>query len=174
VRTAAVGVLAILLASAVLVADDHSVIFDEDVDFTAFKTFTMRNGRMTSDRPELNFPVVLEVLGGVIRKTLITKGLKEGDDRADLVVEYSVNAVDFSIGPFGRANQMRGGRGRGGASQADFTEATLVLDLKRRDPEALLWRGVYRDAEPEPGKLAELLPRDAATLLVQYPPRRRR
>jgi hypothetical protein len=174
VRTTAIAVLAVLFASAVLAADDHSVIFDEDVDFSTFKTFTMRKGRMTSDRPELNFPVVLDVLGGVIRKTLIAKGLKEGDDRADLVVEYSVKAVDFSIGPFGRANEMRGGRGRVGASQADFTEATLVLDLTRRDPDTLLWRGVYRNAEPEPGKVAELLPRNAVTLLAQYPPRRGR
>lgn len=166
--------VALALLPAVLVADDHSVIFDEDVNFSTFKTFSMRNGRMTSDRPELNFPVVMEVLGGVIRKTLTTKGLKEADDRSDLVVEFSVTAVDYSIGPFGRANTMRGGRGRSGASQAAFTEAMLVLDLKRRDPETLLWRGVYRNAEPEAGKLAELLPRDAMTLLAQYPPKRGR
>jgi hypothetical protein len=174
VRTASVGLVAVLLASVALLADDHSVIFDEDVDFSTFKTFTVRNGRMTSEQPELNYPVVLEVLGGVIRKTLTSKGLKHADDGADLIVEFNVNAVDFSIGPFGRANAMRGGRGRGGASQADFVEATLVLDLKRRDPEVLLWRGVYTDAEAEPGKLAEMLPRDAVTLLAQYPPKRGR
>jgi len=167
-------IVALAVSSAILVADDHSVIFDEDVDFSTFKTFTMRKGRMTSDRPELNFPVVLEVLGGVIHKTLIGKGLKEGHDQADLVVEFSVTAVDYDIGPFGRANVARGGRGRSGASQAGFTEAALVLDLKRRDSDTLLWRGVYRNAEPEPGKLAEMLPRDAVTLLTQYPPKRGR
>ena len=173
-RTATVCLVTVLLASAILVADDHSVIFDEDVNFSTFKTFTMRRGKMTSDRPELNFPVVVEVLGGVIHKSLTSKGLKEAGDAADLIVEFSVNAVDYNIGPFGRANAVRSGRGRSSSSQAGFTEATLVLDFKRRDPETLLWRGVYRDSEPEPGKLAELLPRDATMLLTQYPPKRRR
>ena len=171
--------VALILSTAVLTADDHSVIFDEDVDFSIFKTFTLREGVMRSDRPELRFPAVMQNLGGAIRVALTTKGLKEVPDRADLVVEYSVTGQDYDIGPFGRANVVRAGsRGRRGAGpsggQVDFTDATLVVDLKRRDSDQLLWRGVYHDTEEEAAKLADALTKNAATLLSQYPPRRRR
>jgi len=178
VRSFALAV-ALTLSSAVLLADDHSVIFDEDIDFSIFKTFTLREGAMRSDRPELKFPAVMQNLGGAIRAALTARGLKEAADRADLVVEYSVTGQDYDIGPFGRANAVRsgsrGGRGAGAiGGQVDFTEATLVIDLKRREPDELLWRGVYHDTEDQAAKLADALPKDAVTLLSQYPPRKKR
>lgn len=42
----------VLLLSVSLAADDHTVLFDEDVDFAAFTTFHLVQGRMTSDRPQ--------------------------------------------------------------------------------------------------------------------------
>ena len=162
-----------LVLSVGLLADDHTVLFDEDIDFAAFKTFSLGEARMTSDRPELNFPAVMATLTDRIRTTLAGKGLKELPDRGDLTVQLRVTGVDFSIGPFGRPNAIRpGGRGgRGGT--VDFTEATLVLDLLTGDPATLVWRGVYHDSENDARKLAEALPGDAATLLGQYPPRKK-
>jgi hypothetical protein len=177
-RTLASCCLVVALSAAVLLADDHSIIFDEEVDFSTFKTFTMRDGRVTSDRPELNFPAAQKTLGEAIRTALTTRGLKEVADKADLVVEHSVAGVDYSIGPFGRANAIQPGqRGRGGRAsmgQVDFTEATLVIDLKRGDPGTLVWRGVYHDTENDARTLAVELPKDAAKLLSQYPPRRKK
>ncbi len=176
-RATASWCVVLALATAVLLADDHSVIFDEDVDFSIFKTFTMRAGRMTSERPELSFPAVMKTIGQAIRTSLTARGLKEVADRGDLLVEHSVAGVDYGIGPFGRPNAIRPGPrgGRGGrAMQVDFTEATLVIDLKHGDPETLLWRGVFHDTENDARKLAEALPKDAATLLSQYPPQRRK
>lgn len=178
-RTAAAWCVVLALSSAVLLADDHTVLFDEDVDFSIFKTFSMRAGRMTSDRPELNFPAVMQALADAIRGPLTAQSLKEVAGRADLVVEYSVTGVDYGIGPFGRPHAIqpgqRGGRGsRANAMQVDFTEATLVIDLKQGEAGTLVWRGVYRDAENDAQKLARALPADAAKLLSQYPPRKKR
>lgn len=169
----------LVLSSAVLVADDHSVLFDEDVDFSIFKTFTVREGRMASERPELNFPAVMKTLGEAIRATLASRGLTENPGRADVAVEYSVTGVDYNIGPFGRPNAIRpgqrGGRGsRGNAVPVDFTEVTLVIDLKHGDPGTLVWRGVYHDTENDARTLAEALPKDAAKLLSPYPPQRKK
>lgn len=167
--------LALVLASAVLLADDHSVIFDEDVDFSIFKTFTMRDVKMTSDRPELNFPAVVKNIGDAMRTSLTALGLKEIDTGADLAVECQVSGTDFNIGPWGRPNTV-GARGRGrGASSApvDFTEVTMVLDLIRADSDALVFRGVYHDTEEDPEKLVKALPKDATTLLAQYPRKKR-
>ncbi len=164
--------LVLVLASAVLLADDHSVIFDEDVDFSTFKTFTMRDVRMTSDRPELNFPAVVKTIGEAMRTSLTALGLKETDARADLIVECQVNGTDFNIGPWGRPNTVGPGRGRGRAPSSapvDFTEVTMVIDLTRVDSSALVFRGVYHDTEGDPEKLVKALPKDATTLLSQYP-----
>jgi len=170
---AAACCVALLMASAVVIADDHSVIFDEDIDFSTFRTFTMREVRMNSDRPELNFPAVAETIGESIRTALTKVGLKEVDSRADLFVECQVTGVDFAIGQFGRPNAIPPGRGgrRGGrpAPVADFTEVTMVLDLIRSDTGALVLRGVYHDEEKNSQKLVEALPKDAATLLSKYP-----
>jgi hypothetical protein len=160
------------LSTVVLAADDRTVLFDEDVNFAAFKTFTLKPGTITSARPELTSAIATKSLEGAIRDALTARGLKEVADQADLLVEHSVTAVDWNISPFGRPNPV-GGRGRGAGAPVDFTEATLVIDLKAGDPLALVWRGVYRDEEKDAGKLADALPKDAASLLSSYPPRKR-
>ena len=174
-RVAALALVVVALFASGLTADDHSVSVDEDVDFAIFKTFMLSAGRMRSDRAELNFPAVMSALGDVIRTALRTHGLAEAAGRADLIVEHSVTGVDYSIGPFGRANIVRPGR-RGSPSPGpvDFTEAILVIDLKRSDSGALVWRGVYYDAERDPRKLAEALPKDAAKLVSAHWPKRKK
>ena len=49
----------------------------------------------------------------------------------------------------------------------------MVLDLTRADSSALVFRGVYHDTESDPEKLVKALPKDAATLLAQYPRKRK-
>src|SRR6185436_490556 len=105
-RAAATFLVAVAMASAVLLADDHSVIFDEDVDFSTFKTFTMRDVRMSSDRPELNFPAVVKTIADAARASLTALGLKEVATGSDLVVECQISGTDFNIGPWGRPNTV--------------------------------------------------------------------
>ena len=166
--------LALMLASAVVLADDHSVIYDEDIDFSVFKTFTMRDVRLTSDRPELKFPAVVTSISEAMRASLKALGLSEVNSNGDLAVECNISGTDFNIGPWGRPNTVPpAGRGRGrGAqppAQVDFTEITMVLDLIRTNTNDLVFRGVYHDEEKDADKLVKALPRDASTLLSQYP-----
>ena len=164
----------IALSSAILLADDRVVLFDEDVDFSTFKTFIIGSGRMKSDRPELKFPAVMTSLAEAIRSGLRSKSLKEVSDNASLIVDFSVTGVDFVIGDFGRPNPVgAGGRGRAGSVTVDFTEATLVIDLKDGRSNTLIWRGVYHDTENQARRLAEALPKDAAALVSEYPPRKK-
>jgi hypothetical protein len=166
----AVGVM---LAAAPLAADDRTILFDPDVKFAALRTFMLREGTVSSKRPELNSPLVVKRLTDGIRSALVARGLTEAAAPADLIVEFYVNSTDFDVGPFGRVNVAPGGRGRGGSPQpgsVDFTESVLVVDLSAGAPPALAWRGVYR-AEDRAGKLSEALPKHAATLLSAYPPK---
>ena len=117
---------------------------------------------------------MVTIVTDAVTNTLRSKGLKDIAGDVDLVVDWKVTAVDFSIGAFGRPNAIVGRGGRGGRGGAvDFTEATLVLDLSRRTPEALVWRGVFHDSENDAAKLAAALPKDATELLGEFPPRRR-
>lgn len=173
---------AFMLSAAVLAAgaaDDHTVLFDEDVDFSTFKSFAISGGKVDSARPQLKYPAVMVSIGETIRGALTKSGLKEAEG-GDLDVEFHVTGDDFMIGPFGRPSQIQpGGRGRpgGGAvgvgAAVDFTEATLVIDMRQRTNRELVWRGVYRDAEDDAVKLAVALPKNAARLLAQYPPKKK-
>lgn len=174
-----VCLIGLMLSSAVLIADDRSVLFDEEANFSSFKTFKMRDGTLASQRPELNSPIAAKKLADAIRAALTAKGLREAPDPADLVVEHAVTTLDFGIGPFGRANPInpgqRGSRGRGGSpARVDFTDATLVIDLKAGDPRALVWRGVYNATEKTAATLADTLPESAGKLLSVYPPKRKK
>ena len=165
------------LASTLAIADDHVVLFDEDVDFSTFKTFMIGSGRMKSDRPELGFPAVTAAIAEAIRKGLASRSLKEVSDNPSLMVDFSVTGLDFVIGAFGKPNPVvtgqRGGRAWASSAAVDFTEATLVIDLKDSRSNTLIWRGVYHDTENEAQRLAEALPKDAATLVAEYPPKKR-
>jgi hypothetical protein len=92
------------------------------------------------------------------------------------MADFSVSGLDFVIGPFGKPNPVvsgQRGRGRASSTTVDFTEATLVIDLKDARTSTLIWRGVYHDTENEARRLAEALPKDAATLVAEYPPKKR-
>jgi hypothetical protein len=170
-------IAALLLSSAVFAADDRTVLFDPDVDFSTFKTYVLFEGKVNSRQPEITSQITLKLIADAIHTALAARSLKNSSDHPDLIVEYGVTTADFQIGPFGRANPV-GGRGRGRttteAQRPDFSEATLVLDMKAGPDRALIWRGVYNDTEGDLGKLAQALPKDAATLLAEYPPKRKK
>ena len=172
---AAALLLGVLLSSAAVLADDRTVLFDDDVNYAAFKTFALRDAALTTGRPELAGPIAVKNLADAIRTALTSKQLTETTATPDLLVEFDVTSVDYGVGPFGRVNAV--GPGRRGSSQistVDFTEATLVIDFKAGDPRALVWRGVYRAEEGSSVKLAEIPIKGAANLLASYPPVKKR
>jgi hypothetical protein len=171
-----------LLASAALLADDHTVLFDRQVDYSRFRTFTIHDGDLKSRRPEFDNPIVIRNLASAIRAGLAAKGLKEAGDAADLHVEYHVRTADYDTNKWGvtrEVNDGSAGRGRRGPGrseivQADFTDATLIVDFMAGKPRELVWRGVYRDDERTGAKLVEKLLTDATKLLAKYPPKIRK
>jgi hypothetical protein len=174
---AAPVLVTLLLFTAVLAADDRTVLFDEDVDFSKFKTFALADGHVQSNQPDLNSPITIKKITDAIRSALVAKQLKEESGAADLTVQFNVSAKDYEIGPFGGVNPLGGrGRGRGPAStrEPDLTDATLVIDFRTAGAGELVWRGVYNDTERGPAKVAEALPKDALNLLADFPPKKKR
>src|SRR5262245_59540186 len=120
-------VLAGLLVTPTLFADDHNIDFDPQTDFSTLKTFTIREGQITAQKPELSGPLV--------RKLVQTQ--------PDVVVTFRLGAdwreVDsFPAGRFGRGRRTETVR---------FTEGTLVINLLERTGRELVWRGIYHDDE---------------------------
>jgi hypothetical protein len=158
-----------LFLSPSLFADDHDVDFNEQTDFSKFKTFTINETQITARQPELNSPLVRNKITDTIRAQLVAKGLKEVQNRADIVVNYRLGATDrreverFPAGRRGRLTRLETFR---------FTEGTLVIDLRDRDAREMVWRGIYRDDESNRSKLASKLPDDVKKLFSEYPPKK--
>jgi hypothetical protein len=175
------ALLALLAAAPVLRAADHVVDFDHQVDFTSMHTFTMRSTTVLLKRPEVDSPLVHRELTAAIRALLVSKGLREVEQGADLLVDWTIQGQRMAINEWGRAvplDVMRGGR----QVPADhpwsnlpesFVEGTLVLDLLQQSTGLLVWRGVYRNNERDSAHFGHDVVAYPKALLAQFPPRRR-
>ena len=101
------------LVAVPLLADDKNTEFDPKTDFSKFKTFTLRNGQIEAQAPELNSPLVKKKIEDAIRSQLTAKGLMEVEGRPDLVVNFRLGAANrregerVPAGPLRRRRQRR-------------------------------------------------------------------
>ncbi len=86
--------LAILLAPIGALGQKVTTEFDESVDFSKYKTFALRAGRIQSKHPALDNTLVEKKIQNEIRMRLTAKGLRESAERPDLIVNYSLGARD--------------------------------------------------------------------------------
>jgi hypothetical protein len=163
--------LSIALLSLPLFADEKDIDFDQQADFSKFQTFTIRQGQIAAKSPELNSPLVRKKIEDSIRAQLVAKGLHEGANRSDLVVNFRFGAADkrqvesFPAGRWGRGRRLETFR---------FTEGTLVVNLMDAQGRDLVWRGIYRDDESNAGKISNKLPDDIKKLFSDYPPKKKK
>lgn len=155
--------LIVACLSGVVFADEHSIVFDEHADFSRFTTFTIRDGKCDSTRPELNNPLYLKKLAETIRVALTAKGMKETADHPDIFVDYRVVGTEVSTADR-PSERLRGG--------VLYAQGTVTVDLIRREPKLLVWEGIYHDDEDNGSRLAQSLPSDVKKLLSKYPPKK--
>jgi Domain of unknown function (DUF4136) len=175
-RRLAMIAFAAVVGSVVLHADDLSVNYDPDVDFTPFKTIKMREKVIESPRPELDNTLFIKKLERTIEEALEGKGLREADNIPDLFVDFKVTGEDVNTTRRGTPISSLPGTGMRGRSTGPetvrYTTATLVIDLVRPGDPMPIWRGVYRDDEKTGSKLVQKLPEDAQKLIARYPPKK--
>jgi hypothetical protein len=159
-HTAVLGILVLL--APVLLADTHHIEADDKADFSAFKTFVVREGRATSRKAEINNTVLLTKIQDAIRKGLSSKGMKDTPNRPDLI-------VTFSLAEQGQRGVV--GRGMRNAQVITTSEGLLVIDMTSGT--GLVWHGIYTDDEGDAAKLARKLPDDAKKLISEYPPKKK-
>ena len=158
-----------LFLGGLCMADDLNVDSDPAANFASFKTFRLQPGRIVSQKPELNNPLVEKRIEAAIREQLSRKGMTETTSAADVGVTYRLGAADqrqvdtYATGRYGRGRARVVNR---------VTEGTLVIDITRRDSRDLVFRGTFVDEEGDAAKLSKKLESDVKKIFDKYPPKK--
>lgn len=159
-----------LIASA-LFAQKVTVEADESVDFSTFKTFAIRQGRLNSKHPALNSELTKKKIESEITSRLTARGLTAVTGAtADLNVFYHLGAArkteveSYSVGWRGRGRRL---------VRVPYSEGTLVIDLRDTTAKALVWRGVASVEEREAAKIEGKIDDMVKKALDKYPPKRK-
>ena len=156
--------------------------FDQALDFSQFKTFTLREGKLNAKDPMLNSELVEKNLRAAIAGQLRAKGLTEVETKADLNVTFRLSDGTSkqtttlpgerveTIGPRGRVMDRPAARRKQVIVQA---KDTLVIDLRNTATKELAWRAVCVDTQADPGKLEKRLPNMVTKAFQKYPPKKK-
>jgi hypothetical protein len=157
--------VAIIFVAEGLIADGRHVEVDDKADFSVFKTFIVREGRVASQNSEIDYSLTLKTIQQAVREALSSKGLKETQDQPHLIVTFSVREA---------SQRVVTGRGINDLQALNRDAGTLVIDMTRAGTSSPVWRGTYTDDNRNAVSLARKLPMDAKRLLSEYPPKRNR
>ncbi|MBZ5728877.1 MAG: DUF4136 domain-containing protein [Acidobacteriia bacterium] len=161
----AIGLLAALAAA----AQKIEIEADQAAEFSQFRTFAIRDGRLNSKNPSLNNELVRKRLDAGVRKSLEAKGLAfVPEGRADLNVRYTLGAVrkaEIERYPAG----WRGWGTR--VVKVPYTEGTLVIDLRNPATRSLVWRAIAREEKRDAAKIEGKLDDMVKKAFDNYPPR---
>jgi hypothetical protein len=162
--------LALAAAAAFAAAQKIDTEFDESTDFSRFKTFTLRDGQINAKAAALNNELVRKKIENEIRKSLVSKGLTEVSAMPNLNVRYTLGAArrnEVDTYPAG----WRGLRTRRVVTQ--YTEGTLVIDLRDTSKRALVWRAIAVEDKSNPSKVEDRLDEMVRKSFDKYPPKKK-
>jgi hypothetical protein len=143
--------------------------FDENVDFSKFHTFAIRDGRLNSRNPALNSDLVKKQIEADIQRDLAARGLVLVTGRSDLNVRYTFGAVPRME----REAYPAGWRGWGTRIvRVPYTEGTLVIDLRDPTTRSLVWRGIATEEKEDPTKIQKKVDDMVRKSLEKYPPKK--
>jgi len=163
----ALGVLIALSAH----AQKIEIESDQTVDFSRFRTFAIRDGRLNSRNPSLNSDLVRKRLDADIQKYLEAKGLAFiPPGPSDLNIRYTLGSVrkaEVEAYPAG----WRGWGTR--VVRVPYTEGTLVIDLRDPSTKSLVWRAIAREDKGDAAKVEGKLDNMVKKAFEKYPPKAR-
>ncbi|HME09855.1 MAG TPA: DUF4136 domain-containing protein [Bryobacteraceae bacterium] len=138
--------------------------FDETIDFSQYKTFTIREGQLRSKNPSLNNELVRKKIDAELRRRLTEKGLLEVTEKPDLNVRYSLGAAnhrEVDVYPSGWGTRRY---------VIHYTEGTLIIDLRDAKRRALVWRAIATEDKDSGAKVSEHLADMVKKAIEKYPP----
>ena len=144
--------------------------FDQNVDFTKFKTFAIRGGELNSQNPALNSPLVKKQIEDDIEKYLTAKGLEDaGSGRADLNVRYTFGAARksqveaYPAGWYGWGTRY---------VRVPYSEGTVVIDFRDPTTHSLVWRGIASEDKSNATDIEKKLDDMVKKSIDKYPPKK--
>jgi len=160
-----------LLLSCAAFAQKVTVEFDQTADFSKYKTFAIRMGRLNSKNAALNSELVKKRIDADITSALTARGLTPvGEGPSDLNVRYTLGAVrrvEVEAYP-------AGWRGLGTRYvRVPFSEGTLVVDLRDPSTRSLVWRAIATEDKSDPYKLEGKLDDMVKKSIEKYPPKKK-
>ncbi|HUA59387.1 MAG TPA: DUF4136 domain-containing protein [Verrucomicrobiae bacterium] len=160
--------LGLLLVPAVF-AQKVEIEFDQNLDFSRFHTFAIRNGRLNSKNPSLNSELIRKRLDADIHRFLEARGLVYlAEGKPDLNIVYTLGALrkaELEAYPAG----WRGWGTR--VVRVPYTEGTLVLDLRDTSTRSLAWRAIVREEKSDAAKIEAKLDDMVKKAIEKYPPK---
>ena len=178
------GTLAILglLAIAPVLAQKVSYDYDKSADFTAYKTYEVKDGTKVGQ------PLIDDRIVNAIQTELAAKGLTKTESNPDVFVVYHVafdKEKDISTfssgygGGYGPYGWGWGGGWSGGTTTTqvrDIVIGTLVIDLADAKKGQVAWRGmgvkeVNTQANPE--KRDKSINNAVKKIFKNYPPKKK-
>jgi Domain of unknown function (DUF4136) len=158
----------LLFLAANVFAQKVQIESDQTVNFEQFRTFAIREARLTSKNPSLNNELVKKQLDSDIERYASAKGLSPmPSGRPDLNLRYtlgSARGVETEAYPAG----WRGWGTR--VVRVPFAEGTLVIDLRNPQTHSLVWRAIVRTDQSDPNKIASKLNDMVKKAFSKYPP----
>ena len=151
------------------IAQSVDVEFDQEVDFSKFKTFAINDGQLNSKNPALNNDLVRKQIQAEIRRRLSEKGLEETTRGQNLNVRFSLGSSQKKQVDVYPAGWRGMGRRR---VVTNYTEGTLILDLRDTSQKALVWRAIVEekgDAKHIDSKIGDMVKKP----FEQYPPKKK-
>jgi hypothetical protein len=158
-----------LLLGLSAIAQKIQVESDPAVNFSKFKTFAIRQGRLNSQNPALNGELVQKRIDFDIQKYLTAKGMAfVASGPADMNVSYTLGSV--------RGSQLEaypaGWRGWGTrVVRVPFTEGTLVIDFRDPATKSLVFRAIAREDKSDAAKVEAKLDDMVKKSIEKYPPK---
>jgi hypothetical protein len=165
IKIAALGLLAAQIASAQKV----TIEFDKTVDFSKYKTFAIREGRLNSKNPALSSDLVKKQIEADIVHHLTAKGLAQVSGPSDLNVRYTfgqarkVEVETYPAGWYGMGTR---------AVRVPYAEGTLVIDLRDPSTRSLVWRGIASEEKSDAAKLEGKIDSMVKKSIEKYPPKK--
>jgi hypothetical protein len=147
--------------------------YDRATDFSKYHTFSIQAGKLVREGVgDTGNTIVRDRIAAAIRDELTARGLRPGDQSADLVVRFVGGArtrqeLDTALtpmygpyyaGPVGSDVWVR-----------DYQQGTLVIDLVDSSNDKLVWRSVAT-AEDQDFTKEEFIRKAVAKSLAQFPP----
>jgi hypothetical protein len=158
-----------LAYSAALFAQKVTSEFDDTIDFSKYKTFAVRDGKLESTAPALNSDLTKKRIQTAIERALTAKGLTKTDTASDLNVFFTLGSRDvleretFPSGPRGLGTRVE---------RVPALRGNLVIGLRDPTTRSLVWRGIASDDKENPVDISKKLDDWVRKIIDKYPPKK--